>query len=84
VSIMRENGAEVIQKGESWVEANEHALQLVHPRPLPRASFTITPSPDPIRSGHSQRRVHPPVRPRDAVGRPRIAHRRSGGGGRDA
>ena len=29
VSIMRGEGAEVIQKGESWVEANEHALQLV-------------------------------------------------------
>jgi hypothetical protein len=29
VSIMRGEGAEVIQVGESWAEANEHALQLV-------------------------------------------------------
>lgn len=31
ISIMRGEGAEVIQVGESWAEANEHALQLVTP-----------------------------------------------------
>jgi hypothetical protein len=71
VSIMRSEGADVIQKGESWVEANDHALQLVSccmlfsdptfARDLPstRICSFIYSSP----ADHCLRRIHTPVRP---------------------
>ena len=75
VSIMRAEGADVIQKGESWVEANEHALQLVcHCFLFSDASL----SHDLSHSSHTanlQRRVHTSVRSRAAVERPLVYHR---------